>query len=537
MIRFLSCLFLFFFIYPGVTTAQETNDVDPDVTTIQPTIAPVRIDGKVLYYIGGISSYPADQRAATISKRIIKVAGNKSIPIDSVTITRNDDHLKIYAGKEFIMNLYENDARTEGVTLKLLSEIIITKIKDSIVLYRHNRTHEVLLKKAFFAIIASGLFAICLVMLSWLTRSINRYMTRRLKSGMEIIEFKSQRLISSVQLWKIVNILFKVIKWIFTVLIILIFIGYILRLFPWTNSFAVSAFRVFIKPVADIGKAILNYLPSLVFLILITLITRYLLKLLKIFFSGIGNGAIVIRNFYPEWAIPTFKILRMGIIALALILAFPYLPGSGSPAFKGISVFIGVLLSLGSSSFISNIIAGYTMTYRRAFKNGDLIEVDKHIGYVQEQKLLVTRIRSYKNEEIIVPNSILLNSHITNFNARIDENGLILHTSVGIGYETPWRQVDAMLKVAALRTEGVLSEPEPFVLKTSLSDFAVNYEINVYVRDVRNMLEHYSTLHQNILDVFNENNVQIMTPAYMSDPQSPKVVPKDQWVLPLTKES
>lgn len=189
-----------------------------------------------------------------------------------------------------------------------------------------------------------------------------------------------------------------------------------------------------------------------------------------------------------------------------------------------------------SSSFIANLIAGYSMIYRGAFNKGDYIEVDNQMGVVEEQKLMVTRLRSLKNEEIVIPNSILLNNKITNYSSKANELGIILYTVVGIGYETPWRQVDAMPKLAANRTEGILKNPPPFVLKKSLADFAVNYEINGYCSDMSRMKSIYSVLHQNILAVFNENDVQIMTPSYRSDPELPKVVPKDKWDTPLTNE-
>jgi small-conductance mechanosensitive channel len=521
---------------PEIATGQARTDVDPEEAGVQPNIAPVKVDGKVLFYVSGISSYPPEFRASTISKRIREAAKNKSILNDSVKIIKTGDFLKVYAGKDFIMNIYKTDAETEGVDINILADIIQGKIRETIKVYRADRSREVVLREIFFAIGSAGLFIVAIFLLSWLTAWMNRIITRRLKASVDLLENRSQKLISSVQLWKLINILFRTIKLIIIILLSLAFTGYILGLFPWTNNFAVSALRVFLKPVGDIGRAILNYLPSLVFLIFIILITRYLLKLVKMLFEGIGKGSVVINNFYPEWAMPTFKIVRTAIIAFALILAFPYIPGSGSPAFKGISVFIGILFSLGSTSFISNIIAGYSMTYRRAFKIGDLIEVGTQTGFVEEQKLLVTRIRSYKNEEIVIPNSLLLNSNILNYNAKTNENGLIIHSTVGIGYETPWRQVDAMLKLAADKTEGVSKDPAPFVLKRSLGDFAINYEINVYVKDIKRILELYNELHQNILDVFNENNVQIMTPAYRGDPEIPKVVPKDQWDLPLANE-
>jgi len=269
----------------------------------------------------------------------------------------------------------------------------------------------------------------------------------------------------------------------------------------------------------------------------IYLVARYILKLGKLLFNGIHSGAFEIKGFDPDWAMPTYKIFRILVIAFSVIVAYPYIPGSGSSAFKGISVFMGVLFSLGSSSFISNLIAGYSMTYRRAFKKGDRIKAGDQTGFVEEQEILVTRLRTVKNEEVIIPNSVLLNSNITNYSIKARENQLILHTTVGIGYETPWRMVDAMLLLAADRTEGLLKDPPPFVLKLALGDFAVTYEINAYCGDATRVSWYYSALHQNILDVFNENNVQIMTPSYEADPEIPKVVPRDQWDTPLAGEN
>ena len=263
---------------------------------------------------------------------------------------------------------------------------------------------------------------------------------------------------------------------------------YIFGLFPWTNSILISTLDLVVDPLKTMGMAIIGYIPSLFFMLIIFFVTRYLLKLIKLLFKSINQGAIVIHNFPPEWALPTFRIIKIFITAFAVILAYPYIPGSSSAAFKGVSVFLGLLISLGSSSLIGNIIAGYSMTYRRAFRKGDLIQVNDIIGIVDDQKLMVTRLMSYKNEEIVIPNSVLQSSNIINFSSKAGDKGLILHTIVGIGYETPWRQVDSMLKLAADRTEGLLKQPPPFVLKRSLGDFAVNYEINAYSKDVYNML-------------------------------------------------
>jgi small-conductance mechanosensitive channel len=278
-------------------------------------------------------------------------------------------------------------------------------------------------------------------------------------------------------------------------------------------------------------SAALDAVPNLIFIAILVLVTRYLLKLVRLFFSGIASGNITLANFDREWAAPTYRIVRFFALAFAAVVAYPYIPGSTSPAFQGVSIFIGVIFSLGSSSFIANLIAGYSMTYRRAFRIGDRIQVGDVTGDVTEIGLMVTRVRTVKNEEIVVPNSNILNSHIVNYSAFAQKGGLILHTTVGIGYETPWRQVEAMLLLAADRTPGLLKDPPPFVLQKALGDFCVTYEINAYADDARAMARLYAELHRNILDVFNEYNVQIMTPAYEGDPEQPKVVPKEQWFM------
>jgi small-conductance mechanosensitive channel len=222
-------------------------------------------------------------------------------------------------------------------------------------------------------------------------------------------------------------------------------------------------------------------------------------------------------------------MVRVLVVAFALVVAYPYLPGSQSDAFKGVSIFLGVIFSLGSSSAVANIIAGYSLTYRRAYRIGDRVKISDVVGDVAETRLQVTHLRSLKNEEIIIPNSTIMNSHVINYSSLAARHGLILHTTVGIGYETPWRQVEAMLLEAAARTPGLLREPPPFVLQKALGDFAVTYEINVYSDQPQAGPLLYTALHRNILDVFNEYGVQIMTPAYEGDPEQAKVVPKDKW--------
>ena len=512
---------------------------DPSITnnaSNQIKLSPVKLDGNILFNVRGVSSFPAEQRAREISERIKDVAANYSIQPEMVKIVEEDNHYIIKAGDQLIVRVYDADAAVEGLQRNVLAQTIDLTIKSAIKKYRNERSRPVVIKNIKKAILATIILIALLFGLLWLIKRMDIALQNRIKKRIESVENISFNLIKSNQIWRIFHVLVMTLRVILILLTIVFFADYVLSLFPWTNGIAKYTLNLIIEPIKNIGTAFVNYIPKFVFLLFIYFITKYLLKLIKLFFIGIEEGNIKLKDFNPEWAMSTFKIVRAFIVVFAIVISYPYIPGSDSVAFKGVSVFVGVLFSLGSSSFVGNLIAGYTMIYRGAFKKGDRIEVDNQIGIVEEQRLMVTRLRSQKNEEIVIPNSVLVNSKIVNYTAKAKDLGLIIHTIVGIGYETPWRQVDAMLKLAANRTEGILKNPSPFVLKKSLADYAINYEINGYCKDVENINAVYSALHQNILDVFNENDVQIMTPSYVADTDIPKVVPKDKWDTPLANE-
>ncbi|MCZ6581100.1 MAG: mechanosensitive ion channel, partial [Nitrospirae bacterium] len=213
------------------------------------------------------------------------------------------------------------------------------------------------------------------------------------------------------------------------------------------------------------AKGIVGFIPDLFFLGILVAVLYYLLKFAKLFFANLAEGTVTFQEFDQEWAWPTYRIFRFLIIAFGVVMAYPHIPGSSSNAFKGVTLFLGVLLSLGSTSVIGNILAGYSLVYRRAFRLGDRVKINEHVGDVVERRLLVTHLRSLKNEEVIVPNSEILNNPVINYSSLAKQQGLILHLTVGIGYETPWRQVEAMLLEAADKTPGLLKEPPPFVLQ------------------------------------------------------------------------
>lgn len=271
-----------------------------------------------------------------------------------------------------------------------------------------------------------------------------------------------------------------------------------------------------LSPAGKALKGIIGFLPDLFSILVIVFIFRYTIKGIKYFEELVEKGQIELRGFHADWAQPTFRILKFLLYAFMLVLIFPYLPGSGSPAFQGVSVFIGILFSLGSSSAIANMVAGLVITYMRPFKIGDRVKIDDITGDVVEKTTLVTRIRTIKNEDVTVPNSTVLLSSTTNYstNTRAPESGLIMHTTVTIGYDVPWKDMHQALINAAIRTDMILKKPEPFVLQTSLDDFYVSYQINCYTREANQQVNIYSQLHQNIQDCCNEAGIEIMSPHY-----------------------
>ena len=494
--------------------------------------APVEIDGNVLFRVRGVTSLPADQRAAGIRSRIEALARNPSFKTENLKTVDSGGYLSIMAGDVRVMALADADAQLEQVSLADLGRAGVDRIRDAIVQYRAERTTNSLLRAGVHALIATVVFTVAFVVLTWIAGKLELLLLRRLEGRIHSFGIQSFEIVRADRVIRILNALQRTFRLVVQFAFVVAYLSYVLRLFPFTRSTGNRLFELLAVPLVATGRDFLAAIPSLLFLTLLFIVTRFFLKLLRLFFDAVDRGTVRLDNFEQEWAEPTYKIVRLVVIALVAIIAYPYIPGSDSAAFMGVSVFLGVLLSLGSSSAIANIIAGYTMIYRRAFRVGDRVKVGDTIGDVIEMRLQGTHVRTLKNEEVVIPSSQILNSHVVNYSSLGTKQGLILHTTVGIGYETPWRQVEAMLLLAASRTEGVEKEPAAFVHQTSLGDFAVNYELNAYTRAVPAMLEVYTSLHRNVLDVFNEYEVPIMTPAYVADPRDAKIVPKDRWNAP-----
>jgi small-conductance mechanosensitive channel len=342
------------------------------------------------------------------------------------------------------------------------------------------------------------------------------------------IRFRSIEILSSSKLVLSLLFLSKVLRYAVYALLLYIALPLIFAIFPATRDLAMTLFSWITTPIISMAQSFVAYLPKLLRIIIIIFITRYILKFLRYVTAEIANGRLVIPNFYPDWASATFNLLRIFLIAFTVVLIFPLLPESESGVFKGVSVFVGVLFSIGSSSVISNMMAGLVITYMRSFKIGDRIRVGDVSGDVAEKTLFVVRVRTVKNEIITVPNSTVLAANVINYSTAASEQGVILYLSVDVSYDVTWERADRLLVEAALRTPEVLHDPRPFTLTQNLGNSAVTYQVNVYTRRPDLVARIQSDLNRNILDVLQRDGIEMVTPVYeMGRDGSKSTIPEE----------
>jgi len=377
-------------------------------------------------------------------------------------------------------------------------------------------------------------FVLVLIFIYWLfyrfvkkiTTGLSAKVTNEKKVALKI---QNQTIVSDRDMTKIIVSLIKFGGLIIAVMIGVSLLNMAMGLFEWTRSLAGDLLQLILEAVGYIVQQVIDYIPSLIVIVIVLVAVRFLLHVLGLVFKGIGNGRIKIPGFYQEWSDTSFNLLRMLVYALTLIIIFPYLPGSDSPAFQGLSLFLGLLLSLGSTTAVANVVAGIVLTYTRAFNIGDRVSIHDTVGVVVERGMFVTRLENAKKEVISIPNSMTLTSHIINFSDQARADGVILFTSVTIGYDVPWTKVHELLIAAALKTENIEASPEPFVLQKSLDDYSVNYQLNATTKDAVGMPRTHSNMNANILDAFNEAGLEIMSPMFMAtrDGTEPALVTGD----------
>ncbi|HVX49353.1 MAG TPA: mechanosensitive ion channel family protein [Chitinophagaceae bacterium] len=479
---------------------------------------PVILNNDTLFFVyTKTGSFDAADRAGAINTRLKKLYDDAFFNGDSLTLSETDNGFDLlYNHETLILTVTPLDALWEGADTKQFAQNRLTEIKTAIVAERSAHSLQNWLKRiGLAAIIILALAALVIVInkifrrtVKWLTHSTTIY-----GNGITIRKIK---LLTARQLKVILVKTNNVLRIIVIILVIYFSLPLLFSLFPETKSWRDTLLRWVLTPAKSAFSGIIDYLPNLFTILVIFFIFRYTIKAIRYFVTEIEKGNISIKGFHADWAKPTFNILKFLLYAFMVVLIWPYLPGSSSVAFQGVSVFVGILISLGSSSAISNMVAGLVITYMRPFKVGDRIKIGDIAGDVIEKTMLVTRIRTIKNEDITIPNSSVLSSSTINYsaNTRPEDKGLIIHTTVTIGYDAPWKDVYKALTGAALRTNMVLPDPAPFVLQTSLDDFYVSYQLNAYTKEPNKQALIYSHLHQNIQDCFNEAGIEIMSPHY-----------------------
>ena len=478
---------------------------------------PVVADGDTLFYLytkrGG---YTPQQRAQMTGSAIEELGRRFNLRPDSVSVDHSDIVSDLMYGNKVLLSLTDQDALWEGVSRDSLANERRQNVVDK--LHEMKAEHGIwrMAKRIlYFVLVIVGQYFL-FRLTNWLFRKLKVRILRLKDTKIKPVSIQGYELLDAQKQANLLVFLASVGRYILMGLQLLFTVPLIFIIFPQTEGLAYRLLGYIWNPIRGIFVGIIDYIPKLFTIIVIWYAVKYLVRFVLYLAREVEGGRLKINGFYPDWAMPTFHIIRFLLYAFMIAMIYPYLPGSNSGVFQGISVFVGLIVSLGSSTVIGNIIAGLVITYMRPFKIGDRIQLNDTTGNIIEKTPLVTRIRTPKNEVGTVPNSFVMSSHTVNYSTSAREYGLIIHSEVSIGYDIPWRKVNELLIDAALNTPGVVDDPRPFVLETSLSDWYPVYQVNAYIKEADKMPQIYSNLHQNIQDKFNEAGIEIMSPHYMA---------------------
>ena len=454
------------------------------------------------------------ERAINISRKIEKLYEDDFLKADSILVMKSENTFDIIYGEIIIMSISENDAIWYGKGMPELAQSFKETIKNSIVEAKNENSWLKLIARIGLVLLVIGIAWAMIWLIGKGYSKLLLFINSKKDKWLKNLSYKDYTFLTAEQELQVVLFLVKIVRWFVYAVLLYITLPIIFSIFPFSRDWADALFHLIWSPFKGVLIAIWEYLPNLFSILVIYFVMKNIIRFVRYIFHEIEAEKLKLSGFHADWAMPTYSILKFLLYAFMFVLIFPYLPGSDSNIFKGVSVFIGVLFSLGSSSAIANMVAGLVITYMRPFKIGDRIKIGDVTGDVVEKTLLVTRIRTIKNEVITIPNSSVLNGNTTNYSSEAIEKGLIIHTTVTIGYDVPWKDMHQALIDAALRTNLILDEPKPFVLQTSLEDFYVSYQINAYTREAGKQALIYSNLHQNIQDVCNERGIEILSPHY-----------------------
>ncbi len=504
-----------FVLTASLAVAQVQTPAISQVPPQAPAGAPVIFSGKTLFTVyDRVGSFSPQERSTAIAERLSRLEELPLSKLDAIAVVEGERTSDIVLGETVLAVVTDGDASPTGQSRQELAQAFSRTIRLALAADMEKNGAQAMLINAAYALLDTIIFIVFLIAFYKLFPKLYEKILSWRGTYIPPVKIQKVEVLSADQLATGIIAIAKGLRVIATLFLLYVWLTAALGIFPWTRGISARLIEAVLPTFTAIGQAFANFAPNVISIIIIIYVTRYILKLIAMVFTGMERGTIHFSGFHREWAKPTYKIVRFLVIVFAAIAIFPYIPGSQSDAFRGVSVLLGILLSFGSAGAISNIIAGVVLTYMHPFRDGDRVKITDTIGDVMERTLLVTRIRTIKNVDITIPNSMVLGSHLINFSSVAKEQGLILHTAITIGYDAPWKTVHALLIAAAKTTTHILKTPEPFVLQTGLNDFYVTYEINAYTDQANKMATIYAELHQNIQDKFNEAGVEIMSPHY-----------------------
>lgn len=499
----------------GLMPVGAAAQAQTEESLTQARASVVRFRGQDLFEVRApMGKLTPPERARAIEERLGIVASGSADALDAIQVIERERTSDLLAGEQLVLSVTDVDAAPLGRTRQQLAADYAVEFERVMRKEFSGRSLRGVTTALVLTAVATLLFVIAWRALSGFFRRIARLVRSWEGTRITAVHIKGVEFVSATRMTLLAARAVEMLRWLLILIAAVIFLETVLGFFPWTRAAAVE-FRAYLwSALSKVVSATVQYLPNLVYITLIVVVVRVVLQGVALVFESLKKGDLSLGGFHSEWAEPTSKIVRILIIAFSVVLVFPYLPGANSPAFQGVSIFLGVLVSFGSTSAVSNVVAGIVMTYMIPFRHGDRVKVGDTVGDIVEMNLLVVRVRTIKNVDVTIPNAAVLGGHIINYSARARDEGLILHSTVTIGYDVPWRTVHQLLTTAASQTTGIAATPPPFVLQTSLDDFYVSYQINAYTDQANRMAALYGELHQNIQDGFAVAGVEIMSPHY-----------------------
>jgi small-conductance mechanosensitive channel len=515
-------------------SADSARQESPPPAARQPAArgeAPVVVfNRRIVTYRSSFLGIPPAERAENTRKRIIAALAGSGPGIVGVERRPGGASVTI-DGKMALVIANEDLDQSGGELLDMAAADTKRALEQVIAETREARSARLMLVAALWAAGATVVYAVLL----WLLRRAGEALSHRVlsfaSSTVEEARIGGAAILRRDRALRIVRRLLQAGFWAVALLLTYEWVGFVLGQFPYTRPWGEQLHAFLTGTIADIVLGMARATPELLIAVLIFFIARGINGILGNFFDRVQSGWIKVAWLDADSTRPTRRLASMAVWIFALVMAYPYLPGSGTEAFKGLSVLLGLMVSIGASGIVGQAASGLILMYTRTFRPGEYVRVAEHEGTVVEMGMFTTRVRTGLGEELTLPNSLVLGGVTKNYSRAVQGQGFVLDTAVTIGYDVPWRQVHAMLIEAARRTEGVLAEPPPLVYQTALSDFYVEYRLvcQAIQAEARPRAEALSVLHASIQDVFNEHGVQIMSPHYLGDPAAEKIVPKDRW--------